>query len=124
MPDRVTEPARYRPALGAPTGVPATDGGTRHRPPSRRAARRGRPPPGGTAIGVPRNGDRIFPAMFEAVESATSTVDFLTFVYWQGSIGREMAELLAGRARDGVRVRVILDALGGVGVGRRPVGGA
>ena len=59
-----------------------------------------------------RNGDRIFPAMFEAIESATSTVDFLTFVYWQGSIGREMAALLAERAAAGVRVRVILDALG------------
>jgi cardiolipin synthase A/B len=84
-------PVRFRRALEGLLGVPATEG---------------------NAIDVLRNGDRIFPAMFEAIETATSTIDFLTFVYWQGSIGREMAALLAERAEAGVRVRVILDALG------------
>lgn len=65
-----------------------------------------------------RNGDRIFPAMFDAVRAATSTVDFLTFVYWQGSIGDEMATLLAERAAAGVRVRVILDAIGAFSMDR------
>ena len=97
MPHDVSGPARYRRALEALLGVPATEG---------------------NAIDVLRNGDRIFPAMFEAVASASSTVDFLTFVYWQGSIGREMAELLAERARAGVRVRVILDALGAFSMDR------
>jgi len=97
MPQNVAGPARYRRALEALLGVPATEG---------------------NAVDVLRNGDRIFPAMFEAVEAATSTVDFLTFVYWQGSIGREMAELLAGRAKGGVRVRVILDALGAFSMDR------
>jgi cardiolipin synthase len=72
----------------------------------------------GNAVDVLRNGDRIFPAMFEAIAAATSTVDFLTFVYWQGSIGRELAELLAERAAAGVRVRVILDALGAFSMDR------
>jgi len=72
----------------------------------------------GNRVDVLRNGDRIFPAMFEAVEAATATVDFLTFVYWQGSIGAEMAALLAERAAAGVRVRVILDALGALSMDR------
>ena len=66
----------------------------------------------GNRIDVLRNGDRIFPAMFEAIRGASSTIDFLTFVYWAGDIGRELAEALAERAEAGVRVRVILDALG------------
>ena len=90
-------PVRYRRALEGLLGVPATEG---------------------NAVDVLRNGDRIFPAMFEAIASATSTVDFLTFVYWEGSIGREMAELLAERAAAGVRVRVILDALGAFSMDR------
>ena len=90
-------PVRYRRALEGLLGVPATEG---------------------NAIDVLRNGDRIFPAMFEAIASATSTVDFLTFVYWQGSIGQEMAALLAERAAAGVRVRVILDALGAFSMDR------
>jgi len=90
-------PVRFRRALEGLLGVPATEG---------------------NAIDVLRNGDRIFPAMFEAIEAASSTVDFLTFVYWQGSVGREMAALLAERAAAGVRVRVILDALGAFSMDR------
>ncbi len=97
MPDDVPRPVHFRRALEGLLGVPATEG---------------------NSVEVLRNGDRIFPAMFEAVAAATSTVDFLTFVYWQGSIGREMAELLAERARAGVRVRVILDAFGAFSMDR------
>ncbi len=66
----------------------------------------------GNHIDVLRNGDEIFPAMLEAVGSARRTIDLLTFVYWDGQIGREFAQALAARAKDGVRVRVLLDAWG------------
>ncbi len=66
----------------------------------------------GNRIDVLRNGDEIFPAMLEAIERAECTIDFLTFVYWEGRIGREFAERLVDRARAGVRVRVLLDAWG------------
>src|SRR4051794_32893380 len=87
----------FRRALEALLGIPATQG---------------------NQVDVLRNGDRIFPAMFEAIEAATSTIDFLTFVYWEGSIGEELAELLAAKAKAGVRVRVILDALGALSMNR------
>jgi cardiolipin synthase A/B len=82
---------RVRRTLEGVLGVPATEG---------------------NRIDVLRNGDEIFPALFEAVESARHTVDFLTYVYWRGRVGTELAGLLASRARAGVRVRVLLDALG------------
>lgn len=66
----------------------------------------------GNRVEVLRNGRKIFPAMFEAVEGAEHTIDFLTFVYWKGDIGTRLAEALAERARDNVRVRVLLDSLG------------
>jgi cardiolipin synthase A/B len=67
----------------------------------------------GNRVDLLRNGDQIFPAMLEAIRQATSTIDFLTFVYWRGDIAREFAHALADRAQQGVRVRVLLDAVGG-----------
>jgi len=67
----------------------------------------------GNSITVLRNGDEIFPAMLEAIKGAESTVDLMTFVYWQGDIAHEFADAMADRARAGVRVRLLIDALGG-----------
>jgi cardiolipin synthase len=83
--------ARLRRVAEGVIGVPATEG---------------------NQIDALRNGDEIFPAMLESIESARCTIDFLTFVYWQGDIGREFAHRLADRAAAGVRVRVLLDAWG------------
>jgi cardiolipin synthase len=66
----------------------------------------------GNQIAVLHNGDEIFPAMLDAIKGAEHTIDFLTFVYWKGEIGTEMADALGRRARAGVRVRVLLDAWG------------
>jgi len=67
----------------------------------------------GNALTVLRNGDEIFPAMLQAIREARRTIDFLTFVYWKGDIAQEFAMALAERARDGVVVRVLIDAIGG-----------
>jgi cardiolipin synthase len=67
----------------------------------------------GNAVTVLRNGDEIFPAMLEAIRGAESTVDLCTFVYWQGDIAVEFAEAMSERAAAGVRVRLLIDALGG-----------
>ncbi len=67
----------------------------------------------GNALTLLRNGDEIFPSMLEAVRGAEQAIDFLTFVYWKGEIAREFAHALADRARAGVRVRVLIDAVGG-----------
>ena len=67
----------------------------------------------GNDLTLLRNGDRIFPAMLEEIARAERTIDFLTFVYWKGGIAREFAQALAERARHGVRVRVLIDAIGG-----------
>jgi cardiolipin synthase len=67
----------------------------------------------GNALTVLRNGDEIFPAMLQAIREAERTIDFLTFVYWRGDIAHEFAHALAERARSGVVVRVLIDAIGG-----------
>ena len=58
------------------------------------------------------NGDRIFSAMLEAIGAARHTIDFLTFIYWNGEIATRFAKELSARAAAGVRVRVLLDGWG------------
>jgi cardiolipin synthase len=66
----------------------------------------------GNRVAVLHNGCEIFPAMLDAIRGAEHSIDFLTFVYWKGEIGIEVAEALGRRATAGVRVRVLLDAWG------------
>ena len=66
----------------------------------------------GNALLPLRNGDEIFAAMLGRIRSARHTVDMMTFVYWKGEIARQFADALAERAREGVRVRLLLDGFG------------
>ena len=72
----------------------------------------GTPPTEGNKITVLKNGDEIFPAMLDAIRSAEHSVDFVTFVYWQGDIAREFAAALHEASERGCQVRILLDALG------------
>jgi cardiolipin synthase len=66
----------------------------------------------GNRVTVLRNGRRIFPAMLDAIRAAEETVNFATYVYWTGGIAPQFADALAERARAGVEVNVLLDAVG------------
>ena len=70
----------------------------------------------GNQVDLLHNGDEIFPAMLDAIDEAERSIDLLTYIYWAGEIGTEFAQRLARRARDGLRVRVLLD-----GVGAKPI---
>ena len=61
---------------------------------------------------VLQNGDEIFPAMLAAIRGARASITFETYIYWSGAIGREFANALAERARNGVKVHVLLDWVG------------
>jgi cardiolipin synthase len=50
--------------------------------------------------------------MIEAIEGAEETIEFLTFIYWQGDIALQFADALSAAAARGVKVRVLLDAFG------------
>jgi len=61
---------------------------------------------------VLRNGAEIFPAMLEAIRAANDSVRLLTFIYWSGEVAKEFAHALSERARVGVTVQVLVDAVG------------
>lgn len=58
------------------------------------------------------NGREIFPSMLAAIRSATKTITFETYIYWSGNIGKVFVEALSERARNGVKVHVLLDWVG------------
>jgi cardiolipin synthase len=66
----------------------------------------------GNKVDVLRNGVKIFPSMLAAIRGAKKTINLEFYIYWDGEIGRMFAEALAERARAGVKVNVILDAVG------------
>ena len=68
----------------------------------------------GNELTVLRNGDRIFPAMLDAIDGARRSVDLMTYVYWKGDIAHRFAEGLSAAAGRGVRVRLLIDAVGGL----------
>lgn len=75
----------------------------------------------GNRVRVLRNGCQIFPAMLEAIEGARETVNFATYVYWTGGIAQDVARALRDRARAGVEVNVLLDAVGAAKMDRKLV---
>ncbi|KAF4407860.1 cardiolipin synthase B [Streptomyces lycii] len=114
-PGAVPRPA---PAAAAGSAGPAGPAGDERRLRIRRRLERliGIAATEGNAVHPLRNGDEIFPAMLDAIRGAGHTVDMMTFVYWRGDIARRFAEALSERARNGVRVRLLLD-----GFGSRPI---
>jgi cardiolipin synthase A/B len=58
------------------------------------------------------DGVRAFPAMMEAIGRARRQVHCVFYIWQDDSVGRRMRDLLAKKAREGVTVRVLVDAWG------------
>jgi cardiolipin synthase len=67
----------------------------------------------GNAVQVLQNG-AAFPAMLADIRSARHTVHLETFVWGKGSLEREFIDVLCEKARAGIKVRVLIDAMGGI----------
>lgn len=66
----------------------------------------------GNTVDIFENGVEIFPAMLDAIRSAERSITFENFVFTEGRITRKFAEALAERARAGVKVHFLQDAMG------------
>lgn len=71
----------------------------------------------GNTFDIYNNGDQFYPAMMEAVEQATRSITIEAYIYWQGHIGMRFAEALSARAREGLPVKILLDAVGSSTIG-------
>jgi cardiolipin synthase len=67
---------------------------------------------GGNRVTPLYNGSQIFDAMLESIRHAQRSVTFETYIYWSGSVGQHFTEALIERAHAGVKVHLIIDAVG------------
>jgi cardiolipin synthase len=77
----------------------------------------GEPFVGGNSLTVLNNGDEFYPAMLDAIAEADASITIEAYIYWQGEIGLTFARALAAKAREGVRVKILLDAFGSASIG-------
>jgi cardiolipin synthase len=66
----------------------------------------------GNKVEILLNGDQFYPAMLAAIEQAQRSITIEAYIYWAGEIGGRFAEALAHKARSGVPVKILLDAVG------------
>jgi cardiolipin synthase len=71
----------------------------------------------GNSLTLLNNGDRFYPAMLRDIELAEHSITIEAYIYWAGEIGITFAKALAAAAQRGVRVKLLLDALGSQSIG-------
>lgn len=67
---------------------------------------------GGNRIDILLNGEEIFPAKLELIRSARKSITYAQYVFEDGAPAEDTAQALAERCRAGVKVHVLVDAVG------------
>lgn len=65
----------------------------------------------GNDVRILMNGDATFPAMLGAIESATTSITFESFIF-RDEIGAQFCKALTNAAKRGVKVHILLDWIG------------
>jgi cardiolipin synthase len=71
----------------------------------------------GNAVELLNNGDAFYPRMLDAITRAQISITIEAYIYWAGEVGLQFADALAERARSGVIVKILLDAIGSATIG-------
>ena len=66
----------------------------------------------GNRLQIYNNGDEFYPAILDAVRNAQFSITMEQYIFATSTIAREFAEACAERAQQGVRVKLLVDAVG------------
>ena len=116
---------RSRASAHAPADVALLREANENAPPALRqlaalgTAACGLPVSSATQVEMLSGGARTFDAIFEAIRQARHHVHLEYYIYEPDQIGTALRDLLIERAREGVAVRLLLDALGSKRIGRK-----
>jgi cardiolipin synthase len=69
-------------------------------------------PVGGNAVSLLTGGEQAYAELEHRIRDARHTIHLMTFILGRDDTGRRIVDLLAQRAREGVKVRLLLDAVG------------
>ncbi len=67
--------------------------------------------PGNKAV-LLNNGDGFFPAILEAIRGAKQSINIELYIFAKGRMAETFVQALCEKAREGVQVRVLVDAMG------------
>lgn len=70
------------------------------------------PPVGGNRVQFTASGEDAFHELERHIREAKHTIHIMTFILARDNVGRRLVKLLAQRASEGVKVRLLLDSLG------------
>ena len=70
------------------------------------------PPVGGNRVSFLTTGEESFEKLEHGIRTARHSIHIMTFILGRDAVGKRFVKLLAQRAREGVKVRVLLDGLG------------
>jgi len=70
------------------------------------------PPVGGNRVHFLPSGEEAFHDLERQIRAAKHSIHIMTFILSRDNVGRRLVKLLAQRAREGVKVRLLLDSLG------------
>ena len=75
----------------------------------------------GNTLKLLNNGDRFYPAMLQDIDQAERSITVEAYIYWAGEIGITFAKALAAAAQRGIKVKLLLDAVGSQSIGNEIV---
>ena len=75
----------------------------------------------GNQVTVLTNGAEFYPAMLDAIRCASSSINMECYIFQPGHIADAFIEALSERARAGVNVTMVVDAIGSFNLWGRPV---
>lgn len=81
------------------------------------ASRHGFEPTHGNRVQILVNGNRAFPEMCASIRAAREQIHLVFYIWKNDTTGRRLRDLLAERAREGVKIRLLLDGWGTILLG-------
>jgi cardiolipin synthase len=75
----------------------------------------------GNRVTILTDGAAFYPAMLEAIRGATHSINMECYIFQEGRIADQFIDALAERARNGVNVTIVVDAIGSFNMWGRPV---
>jgi cardiolipin synthase len=75
----------------------------------------------GNRVTIFTNGPEFYPAMLDAIRSATRSINMECYIFQPGRVADQFIEALSDRARLGVNVTLVVDAIGSLSLWGRPL---
>src|SRR5687767_4023380 len=76
---------------------------------------------GRNRVEVLTNGAQFYPAMRDAIMQATGSVNMEAYIFYPGEAADMLIDAMVARAREGVVIRLVLDAIGSFGMRGAPL---